>query len=216
MAEEKKTETEQKTDEEKLFAGKFKNVEDLEKSYKEAEKEFHTSRTRVSELEKEVAELKRKSEEIKETEKEDEETTDMAEYEYLTKADLLKVLKKQNEDAEKKYEDLMKTVQNYIQGNNEIQKIRASHPELSDSEIQNIINSYPEEATFEDAYKKRREEVAKIYGLNVETKTGVTTKEVKIPADLHGTEETGATEDRSRIERMKIAGTSGKMPLTKK
>jgi hypothetical protein len=212
---EENTETKQEeTQEEKLLAGKYKSTEDLEKAYKEAEKKMHESNTKKAEMEARIQELETLAQQAQKAEETNEETEDISSYEYLTKADLLKELKKQEEKHQTSLKQVMDEFKTYVQGTMEVGKIRSQYDGLSDRTIQTIINSYPDEPDFDSAYKKYREDVAKELRLNTETK--VTTKEVNIPSRLGGTQDIKESEDRSRIERIKQAGTSGKLKLEKR
>lgn len=212
MAEEQKPDqTTEESKEEKLFAGKYKTAEELEKAYKESEKAFHEKSQKAADAEKQLKELQEKEEETVTPEPE----TELENYEYLTKADMSKLLERQKKELEDQRKKDREELLSFVDARSEIDKIRTKHPELTDATIQQVVALYPDETEFDVALSKHRDQTAKELGLHTETE--VTTKEVNIPSNLIGVQDLGVeSEDRSRIKRMREAGNSGKMPLQKK
>jgi hypothetical protein len=213
MAEEEKKpdQATEESKEEKLFAGKYKSAEELEKAYKESEKMAHEKAQKAAEVEKQLKELQEKEEETVTPEPE----TELENYEYLTKADMSKLLEKQKKELEEQRKKDREELLSFVDARSEIDKIRAKHPELTDATIQQVVALYPDETEFDVALSKHREQTAKELGLHTEVE--VKTKEVNIPSNLIGVQDFGVeTEDRSRIKRIREAGNAGKMPLQKK
>jgi len=188
-------------EEPKLLAGKYKTADELEKAYKEAERSMHEAKQQRAELEKKVKEL--------EDSKPSSPNDDLADYEYVSKKEMLEREKRLQDTLLQTFRKEKEELVGLLDAKMELTKIKQSHPDLPESEIRAVINEYPEDTNFDEALKKRREALAKVYGLHTTPPKGEKPMPA-MPNQLQGIEQFGReNEDRSRIERMKKAGNEG-------